>query len=129
MNLRQGILFSFFPNVPVTFIQEINLPFRIYRHFKSWGSKSPALRLRVLKTSLPCSSGQTNVFKNKIAKGIQKWIQNNQLSTVTSTYCVFKNHFSELKNHQKNRTFWGFLKLGHEKDVFSSLWTQCQRII
>ena len=49
--------------------------------------------LRVLKTSLWDPRCQTYVFKTKIAQGIQKWFQNNQLQTLPSSDFFKKNCF------------------------------------
>ena len=48
--------------------------------------------LRALKTSRFCSRRQTYVFQSKIAQGIQKWVQNNQLSSLLSNV-FFKKLF------------------------------------
>ena len=40
--------------------------------------------LRVLKTSQSCSRRQICVFQSTMTQGIQKWVQNNQLSSLPS---------------------------------------------
>ena len=52
--------------------------------------------LRALKTSRSCSRRQTYVFQSKIAQGIQKWVQNNQLLSLPSND-FFKKLFSVQK--------------------------------
>ena len=64
--------------------------------------------LRALKTSQSCSRCQTYVFESRIAQGIQKWVQNNQLLELPSND-FFKKLFSEQKNHQKSWKFCWFL--------------------
>ena len=60
--------------------------------------------LRALKTSRSCSRRQTYVFQSKIAQGIQKWVQNNQLSSLPSNV-FFKKLFSAPKIIKRNWTF------------------------
>ena len=56
--------------------------------------------LWALKTSRSCSKCQTYVFESRIAQGIQKWVQNNQLPALLSNVFFQKNIFGT-KNHQK----------------------------
>ena len=72
------------------------------------GSKPIHYVLRALKTSRSCSSCQTYDFESKIAQGIQKWVQNNQLPALPSNV-FFKKLFSEQKKSSKNWRFCWFL--------------------
>ena len=59
--------------------------------------------------SRPRPRGQTYVFKTKNAQGIQKWVQNNQWSTLPSTYYYFsKNYFRPKKIIEKVGCFVNF---------------------
>ena len=49
--------------------------------------------LRALKTSQCCFRCQTYVFESRIAQGIQKWAQNNQLLTLSGKYYFFSRLF------------------------------------
>ena len=53
--------------------------------------------LRTWKSFKVDLSGQTYVFKTKIAQGIQKWVQNNQLSSQPSTDFFKKLFFGKKK--------------------------------
>ena len=87
------------------------------RLFEELGENMLHCVLRALKTCRSCSRRQTYVFQSKIAQGIQKWDQNNQLSLLPSNV-FFKIQFSAPKIIKKNVRFvdfWIFMVIYMDK--------------